>query len=210
MVEYAYTTVTGKIKPLLEKIRTVGVPPKVTNPWLKTIGFTSSNDSTLVGVLKFIGFIDQSGIPTATWSAYRGAQHKTVLGDAIRKGYAELYAIYPDAHSQSTSVIQHVFSTSSSAGQQVVSKTVQTFKALVDEAEFPENADPTDTLLQSGPLHTPAAAQPPRGPVMPQTNGIGPGLHIDIQIHISPEATPDQIDKIFESMSKHLYGRRDE
>jgi hypothetical protein len=210
MAEYAYTAVTGKIKPLLEKIRTVGVPPKVTKAWLRTIGFTSSNDSTLMGILKFIGFTDQSGIPTATWSAYRGSQHKAVLGDAIRKGYAELYAIYPDAHSQNPSVIQHVFSTSSSAGQQVVSKTVQTFKALVEEAEFPANADPTDTSLQSGPLHTPAAAQPPQAPAMPQVNGRGPGLHIDIQIHISPEATPDQIDKIFESMSKHLYGRRDE
>jgi len=30
MVDYAYTTVTGKIKQLLAKIRTTGVPPKVT------------------------------------------------------------------------------------------------------------------------------------------------------------------------------------
>lgn len=37
MPEYAYTTVTGKIKPLLEKMRTVGVPPKVTEAWLKTL-----------------------------------------------------------------------------------------------------------------------------------------------------------------------------
>ena len=31
-----------------------------------------------------------------------------------------------------------------------------------------------------------------------------PQLHINIQLHISPESTPDQIDKIFESMAKHL------
>ena len=37
MPEYAYTTVTGKVKPLLEKIRTVGVPPKVTDAWLKSL-----------------------------------------------------------------------------------------------------------------------------------------------------------------------------
>jgi len=31
-----------------------------------------------------------------------------------------------------------------------------------------------------------------------------PSVHIDLQIHISPEATPEQIDHIFESISRHL------
>ena len=31
-----------------------------------------------------------------------------------------------------------------------------------------------------------------------------PSVHIDFQIHISPESTPEQIDKIFESMSRHF------
>lgn len=211
MVDYAYTTVTGKIKPLLDKIRSVGVPPKVTAAWLKVLGFTSSNDTTLIGVIKFIGFTDQSGIPTATWSAYRGAKHKAVLGEAIRRGYAELYAVYPDAHQRTNAELTHVFSTSSTAGSQVVGKTVATFKALVEEAEFPASSEPEQTTLQSGPLHTPAAAQAPHTPMIPQnSSAAGPDLHIDIQIHISPELTPAQIDKIFESMAKHLYGRRDE
>lgn len=34
--------------------------------------------------------------------------------------------------------------------------------------------------------------------------GFAPKLHVDIQIHISPDSTPEQIDKIFESMAKHL------
>jgi hypothetical protein len=163
MVEYAYTTVTGKIKPLLDKVRTVGVPPKVSVAWLKTIGFTSSNDTTLAGVLKFIGLTDASGIPNATWSAYRGAKHRAVLGEAIRKGYAELFAVYPDANARSNTELQHVFSTSSSAGAQVIGKTVATFKALVDEADFSSTAGAsTETTIQTGPLHTPAATLTPR------------------------------------------------
>lgn len=209
MVEYAYTTVAGKIKGLLEKLRTVGVPPKVTTAWLKTIGFTSSNDSTLAGVLRFIGFTDPSGIPTATWTAYRGAHHRAVLGEAIRKGYADLFAVYPDANARSNTELTHVFSTSSSAGAQVVAKTVATFKALVDEADFSSSSLPTETTMATGPLHTPAAGQAPQIPGSPQVQG-SPAVHIDIQIHISPESTPQQIDKIFESMAKHLYGRKDE
>lgn len=30
-------------------------------------------------------------------------------------------------------------------------------------------------------------------------------IHIDLQIHISPDSTPELIDKIFESIKKHLY-----
>lgn len=33
-----------------------------------------------------------------------------------------------------------------------------------------------------------------------------PNLHIDLQIHISPESTPEQIEAIFACMAKHLYG----
>ncbi|WP_232830021.1 DUF5343 domain-containing protein [Bordetella bronchiseptica] len=31
-----------------------------------------------------------------------------------------------------------------------------------------------------------------------------PSVHIDVQVHISPDTTPEQIDRIFASMSKHL------
>lgn len=45
--------------------------------------------------------------------------------------------------------------------------------------------------------HKPVGANP----------GSGPNLHIDIQIHISADASDRQIDTIFSSMAKHLYGR---
>jgi hypothetical protein len=34
-----------------------------------------------------------------------------------------------------------------------------------------------------------------------------PSLHIDIQVHISADASPEQIDQIFSSMAKHLYNQ---
>jgi hypothetical protein len=35
-----------------------------------------------------------------------------------------------------------------------------------------------------------------------------PALHIDVQVHIPADASAEQIDRIFESMARHLYGRR--
>jgi hypothetical protein len=41
----------------------------------------------------------------------------------------------------------------------------------------------------------------------PPVSSLGPALHIDMQIHISADASDTQIDTIFKSMAKHLYGR---
>lgn len=122
----------------------------------------------------------------------------------MQQGYADLFAVYPDANKRPNSELEHVFSTSSSAGQQVINKTIQTFRALVAEAEFPEGSQ-TDLHMAAGPLHTPPALRQ-SGEGKTQANSSAPTLHIDIQIHISSEASTDQIDKIFESMAKHLYG----
>jgi len=205
LAAYPYTPVTGKLKALLAKVRSTGTPSKLTAAHLKTLGFTSSNDPSMIGVLKFIGLVDGSGIPTPLWSEYRGQSHKRVLARAISQGYSDLFAVYPDANARSTADLTHVFSTSSTGGEQVVKQTVTTFKTLVEEADFGGPGAIPETVLPTGPLHTPPASTAPQ---LPAPATASPAVHIDIQIHISPESTSDQIDKIFESMAKHLYGSR--
>ncbi len=212
MADFAYTTVPGKIKPLLAKIREVGVPNKATQAWLKSVGYRSSADPTLIGVLKQIGFVDASGVPTSRWAAYRGADHKKVLGAAIRQGYADLFAVYPNAPDRSATDLEHVFSTSSSAGRQVIGKTVSSFRTLCEQAEFGPVSEQTDLTLTTGPVHSPLTSTAPapasRTPAQSQSPQ-SPSVHIDIQVHISPEATATQIDQVFKSMAKHLYGVKD-
>ncbi len=48
----------------------------------------------------------------------------------------------------------------------------------------------------------------PEKPKNGDENQVKPSIHIDIQIHISPESSPEQIDQIFISMAKHLYPNR--
>ena len=49
------------------------------------------------------------------------------------------------------------------------------------------------------------AAHEPVAP--PARSDGGPTVHLDIQIHIPADATPDQIDQIFASMARHLYAK---
>lgn len=205
MTDVTYTTVPGKISNLLSKIKQVGVPPKVTQAWLKTIGFTSSNDGSLVGVLRAAGLVDSSNAPTDRWKQFRGAHGKQVLGEGIKEGYADLYAVYPDAHNRPNTDLEHVFGSSSTAGKQVIQKAVSTFKNLVAEAEFNGKAVDGDTHFEAETLHAPVTDAKSASKAAAKSGT--PSLHIDVQVHIASDASADQIDQIFASMAKHLYGR---
>jgi hypothetical protein len=201
MADFAYTTVPGKIKELFEKVRTTGVPAKATNTWLEQLGLKSTNDRSLLSILKFVQFTDSNGVPTDRWKAYRGANPKHVLGEAIRAGYAALFQIYPDAWQRKDTDFENFFRSQTTAGEQVVDKTVSTFKALLTLADFNGTSLPEDTP------QPPDAGRAPNAPT--RHHGKGPHLHLDIQIHIAADASAEQIDQIFASMAKHLYNTQD-
>lgn len=198
MAEYKYTTVVGKLEGLLAKIRTTGVPPKANADWLRSLGYTSSNDRTIPPVLKALGFIDNSNVPTQRWRDYRGADHRRVLGDALRDAYPDLFNLYPDACARSDAELESFFRTHTDGGDQVVKKLVGTFKALCANADVGGEVSLGARLApQPAPSMNPAPSA--------LNAALAPSLHIDIQIHISPESSAEQVDQIFKSMAKHLY-----
>lgn len=75
------------------------------------------------------------------------------------------------------------------------------------EASDTENVDDIADQVNGNREYEPTATVPE--PVLPRrltdTHTSPLSLHIDIQIHIDPDASPDQIEQIFASMAKHLY-----
>lgn len=64
--ELPYMTAVGNVPSILEKIQGAGTPPKVTGEFLKTLGFTSSQDRAFPRILKQLGFVDSNGAPLAS------------------------------------------------------------------------------------------------------------------------------------------------
>jgi hypothetical protein len=55
---------------------------------------------------------------------------------------------------------------------------------------------------------TPAAHIPAHGAqTQHSATPQAPGIHTNLEVHISADSTPDQIDAIFASMAKHIYQR---
>ncbi|MBW3021698.1 DUF5343 domain-containing protein, partial [Candidatus Woesearchaeota archaeon] len=71
MANYPYILKTGSIKKFLEKVPSVGIPDKVTQKLLYSLGFKSTNDRAIIPVLKFLKFVDDAGVPTKRYTSYR-------------------------------------------------------------------------------------------------------------------------------------------
>ena len=59
-----YMPTVGNLPKILQAIQRAGVPEVFTVDFLKDLGFKSSNDRPIIRVLKYLGFLSQSGHPT--------------------------------------------------------------------------------------------------------------------------------------------------
>ena len=150
----------NKLTELLGKMhnKTIGIPTKATYSWLESLGYKSTNDRSLIRVLKSIGFLDDSGTPTDRWSRYRGSDHRRVLGEAIRSSYEELFSVYPNAHELDNTTLENFFGTKTTAGRQVITRQVSTFQALCERATFSGKAQQTPDAASTNALNENASA----------------------------------------------------
>src|SRR4051812_19408034 len=118
--KFPYTTVPSNLRKLLQKIPTIGSPPKASQKWLESIGFSGGNNKTILPVLRQVGVIKSGGEPTEYWTALR-AGDKVKFADAIRTAYADLFAVYEDANKQDESTLLVFFRTHTDLGDKALS-----------------------------------------------------------------------------------------
>ncbi len=202
--KYPYTTVPGKLRELMQKIPKVGRPDKVTVAWLKSAGWTSSNDPSMLKVLSFIGLTGADGRPTDLWDAVRSPSqpNKARIADAVRSAYADLFALYPDAHRKDAESLRNFFRTHTSGGEQVQSKLVQTFQILVEFGNFETAAsdesekDGTESsATKTGERRSGQHGKPAAPPI---------SLTVNIQLQLPATADAAVYESLFAAMRKHL------
>ncbi|MDB5059655.1 MAG: putative coding region [Chloroflexi bacterium] len=177
----------------------MGKPDKFTVQTLELLGFRSRNDRTMLGVLKFIGLISDTGEPTELWMELRSDARKA-LGKGINAGYKALFELYSDAPTRNRKDIENFFRTNTSGGERVIAQTVVTFTTLCKLADF----DTTTTPMADDPVHATVGTTGEvarAGAVM-----VGPALTLNINIQLSlPESSDESVyDRIFSSMKRHL------
>lgn len=201
MTAYPYVASPDKISALFKKINGMGIPQKFTNKTLKSIGFTSSNNSRLVNVVKFLGLIDQAGVPTPLWNEYRKNSQATVA-KATRAGYSDLFNHYPDADKRDAEALRTYFAATTSLGALAVGQMVSTFKAICQLGDF--------SMANSGEEAIRPSREKPRreGHAQPSANRAigsdGLTVNINIQLQLPADATTETYERFFEAMRKHI------
>jgi hypothetical protein len=201
MASFPYCPNAARVKRFFDGFHGIGKPEKVTVKWLEGLGFKTKDDRYLVGILKSLGFIDTSGLPTERWSQYRNKNHApAVMAQAVRGAYPALFSTYPDAHQKDAEALRNFFSTHSDVGGKVLGLMVRTFKALVELADFGSEVSIIPESVDQGVA--------PEQPLLPGSAGkpSARGLLLNVNVQLQLPATDDAAvyDKLFEAMKKHL------
>ena len=209
----SYLTSVKNFEGIMNSILGARAPERFTNKFLEDLGYKSSNDRLILGVLKSLGLLNDTGEPTQRYYDFLDqTQSKKVIATGIQEAYEDLFNLKRDAQNMSQEEVKNKLKTltQGSKGDKVIDSMARTFKTLCDYddwSEIPINSqvnsnsasknndiyEEPDYVVQNSPKSVESK---------PISNQLG--LHYNIQIHL-PETTNMAVyDAIFQSIKKHL------
>jgi hypothetical protein len=202
--KYPYILNTGSLKRFLDNIPKIGTPAKITQPGLPSLGFKSTADRPIVKILKFIDFLSEKNEPTDAYRDFKvSSKAGSVMAEALKKAYADLFEIYPDACDKNDQTLKDFFTPTTDAGEQVVNQTVATFKVLCGYAHFK-----TTTEEQEGESKGEEIKGQEEGEEKPKPP-VAQGVTLNVNIQITLPVTDDAsvYDKIFKAIKNNILTR---
>ncbi|MCL5107374.1 MAG: DUF5343 domain-containing protein [Chloroflexi bacterium] len=207
-------------------------PSKIDAEYLQALLGVENERSAgnIIGPLKTVGLIDDDGKPTDIAFDWASNEHyKDACQRILDNVYGvELQETFPEPELDKQA-IANWFKRRTRKGTSVTNRMAM-FYILIRQGDptvqeqapvGPSSRAPRTKRAQPSPIALSSAApQPPVESVLTPTTVHEvrnesmqsqplpmPAVHIDLQIHISAEASAEQIDRVFASMAKHLYGR---
>lgn len=225
MAATAYPKVTAKAWTALRARAAAAPTTKFTPAAVAALMRMSSPDSArdnTVSPMRRLGLIEEDGALTDRGNKWRV---DLSFGDACQEILDEIYPDdlgvlidndgSPDA-AQVKTWFDHKGFGDSNARQMaatyvmVASKQVPESPAT-DSGKSDQKASPANKAAGKSPkpkeTEKPDEVVAHEPPAPPAKSDGGPTVHLDIQIHIPADATPEKIDQIFSSMARHLYAR---
>jgi hypothetical protein len=201
-------------------------PTLITSLSSMTEGSAKSN---VIAPMRELGLVDEHGKPTQLAERWRhDDDYKTVCDEIRIVVYpTDLIEAFTEPQSSQKVAIKSWFMKAGKVGDAAAKMYADTY-LLLSEADYTKT-EKQSTKSPADRLTTPAPKSKARmmnkkvqaksatdvvdssqEETPPQDRGGAhrkmPSVHIDVQVHISPDTSPEQIDRIFESMSKHLGG----
>jgi hypothetical protein len=204
----AYVLPHKRIKDVFEKVRDGQAPERISNQLLKDWGFTSTNDRAFIPLLKALGFLTADGVPTQRYHNYRDhSQSKSVLGEAMKEAYGDLFLIKEHPTLSDKAAIQGKFKSFHNVSDNVAGMMAKTFFEVLELADLrylkknpPQEKMPSESISENVQESMP---KPPGDIPFPPASKLA-GLHYNIQIHLPATKDIEVYNAIFKSLREHL------
>lgn len=199
----AYLVSTKNFEGIMNSILNAKAPERFTNKFLEDLGYKSSNDRLIVGVLKALGLLGETGEPTQRYYDFLDqTQSKKIVALGIQEAYEDLFNLNRDAQKMSQEEVKNKLKTLTQGqkSDSVIDSMARTFRTLCDYADwavsFSTKIEFTDETVKKDEVEVQTPIRDKREAEI--------GLHYNIQIHL-PETTNMAVyDAIFQSLKKHL------
>lgn len=205
MLTKRYMTSVKNLPKIMDKIVEGTAPRKFTTAHLKSIGFTSSNDVGVIGLLKDLGFLSADGTPTQRYHDYRDkSRSKSVMADALRDAYEELFHINEKPSSSDRAAIEGKFKSVHNATDRIAAEQAKTFEALLKLADL----DGTKPAAKKRPeIEKEIPEAKTEGKHLESKSATFPftGLRYNVEIHLPATKDVEVYNAIFKSLKEHLF-----
>lgn len=199
----SYLTSSKNLDAIFSAIQGAQAPEKFTQTFLESLEFKSTSDRLIIGVLKSIGFLDDSGRPKERYYNFLDqTQAGKVLAEGIREAYQDLFRVNTKANDLTKSEVVNKFKTlgQGQLSEAVLDKMGSTFVSLVKLADFQTpvsapNVSAQEPNAQEGFIEKTA---------VPHAGIKLGGLVYNIQIVLPESRDAAVYDALFSSLRKHL------
>jgi hypothetical protein len=212
----SYLVTTKNVDPFFNSLIGAKAPERFTQKFLESLEFKSTNDRLFIGLLKGLGFIEESGVPTSRYYDFLDqTQSKVVLAEAITEAYDELFNVNTAAQDLSETDVKNKLRTLTQGKytDNVVGLMAKTFKALVSYAAWGEKkpSEAQAAARAQEKLKAPSSVEQPGTPKLSVSKAQSEspnlsqlGLHYNIQIHLPESRDAAVYDALFKSLKDHL------
>lgn len=200
-IDVPYMPSLKNLHKILDKIQHAAVPEAFTYEFLRDLGFSSSNDRSILKILKYLGFLDASGRPQSSYRDFVDhTKTKHTLAERIQVVFDDLYTSNKKAHDKTVDDLKGWFKSKTGKGDAVALKMASTFKSLAQYADFSKAKAPSPQ-----PEVEKTTSQEPTKPQPPSISGESKfGLVYRLEIHLPDTQNIETYRAIFKALREEL------
>ncbi|WP_262048075.1 DUF5343 domain-containing protein [Bradyrhizobium sp. Bra78] len=185
---------------LFEKIGSAKIPDAFNHEFLQTtIGLKGSNDRSMISLLRYMGFIDQSNVPTPAYRLLKGEKEarRIAWGEGVIRAYRPVFDADEDVYKHAPEKVKGLIAQVAGTDDDATARIASTFLALVKLGEFSAKALTEEEAHEEDEEAT--EEEPPKNN---KPKGLRTEFQYVIQVQLPSNGTEETYLNIFNAIRK--------